>query len=205
MKVDTWQFRFLDETFDVQVHFHPSTGDFVATLPEGMSKALSGDAYDRKVTGWAFKEVRKEIDEMIEKRTRELLDEQIATKVIAYSLTTCGNFEYRVKGRKRDFQGTRVHDGVGLQLEHRVLMKYELRGEVEYKSEDGRKCWLERGEKEVPWTAERESFFNGIEAGLKALVLQVHRFFNQRGEKRMAEMIDRFGQNLLPAPKEPPQ
>lgn len=199
MKIEVWTFRFLGNEFDVPVHFHPSDGLFVATLPEDIAFKLTGQYYESKQTADGFKPLKARIKEMIEERERALLDKEISKKVIGYQVNLYGYFEYRVNGRKREFKGTGNRD-LGVTLTYRVMNHIKIADREEFRDERGERIWIDNDEKVLDWTADREQFFANMVARLEAMILQLDRFFNKASKKKLLEAIDRGLPTALPAP-----
>jgi hypothetical protein len=203
MKIETWMFKFLGKPFEVPVHFHPVKGEFVATMADEIAEQLTGRSYEAKQTGHDFKEVKKRILEMIDTRERELLEKEIVTKVIGYTVALSGSFEYRVKGRKRWFSGEhRRASELGIAFSWRLLAHSKIGTREQYRDENGRETWVEdrNGEKTMAWTQEREHFFRAMEAQLQAMVLKLDRFFHKSSRKMLLEAIDLGTRPALPAP-----
>jgi hypothetical protein len=203
MKIETWRFLFLGKPFEVPVHFHPSKGEFVATIPEETAAELTGQSYESEQKNPVYGALYKRIKEMIETRELELLEKEVVTKMIAYAVELGGGFEYRVNGRKRSFEGERSQ--LGISIGWRIVYFSKLGPREQYRDEHGQVTYLEdrRGqEKTMEWTEQRQAFFEGMDARLQGMVLQFDRFFNKASRKNLLSAIDNGGLPALPEPKE---
>lgn len=202
MKIEVWQFKFLGKPFDVPVHFHPVKGEFVATLPSEIAHQLTGQSYDEKQTGADFNEIRKRIRELINTREIELMQKEVTTKMILYRVDLGGCFDYRVKGRKRTFEGKGWQ--LGISVSWSVLIRSKLGEREEYRDEGGSRAYPDhRDGKLMEWTEQRQAFFESMDARIQGLVLQFDQFFNKAGRKKLLAAIDHGGIPALPEPSPP--
>ena len=202
MKIEIWSFNFLGKPFQVPVHFHPTKGEFVATIPDDIAHQLTGQGYESRQTGYSFNELKKAIQQMIDKRETELTEKEVTTKVIIYEVELSGCFEYRMNGRKRMFEPGTARN-LGVNVGWRISYRSQIgKKEPEYRDERGNKEWVsdrrEHPERVMEWTEQREAFFRNIDTRLQAMVLQLDRFFNKQSQKKVIAAIDVGGMLALP-------
>jgi len=129
-----------------------------------------------------------------------VLDEK-KEKVILYRVGLDCRFDYQdtKTGRKKSlYLGGTGRDGTGIALWYQILIKHFHRGETIWRTLEGEDTYVSDrdGNAEMPWTPEREAFFENMDSNLNAMILKLHLFFGKQKKKDLLASID--GKNALP-------
>jgi len=217
-KIGKHEFMIAGERHYLDIVYLKKDKKFSIKMPPNMARALRGWSPDDQGKWKNIDVIGTTENEAVEAFEKEIKDYHASVtkkdKVILYAVAGASNDIHNLRNdlekisRELGNWGRGPSEWIGLLIKHRVAYKTTVDSQITYRDDDGSEVaftWRPQKDKDLikvmPWTKDREDFFNTLQRQLEGMVTRAVTILDQESESMMS-MIDtkRVGAVMLTGP-----